>query len=253
MARCSFPLALAGVVALSFAGSLSRSALAKGKRPPVIGVVADGVAELLYGAPKLGVRNKQALAGKVFTAVCDGATTPWKLAELRDERGLVGSFVSAAKPKYCLLLDTHTPEGALARPSGRPAATEKQIAAAKAAAMTALTPKKGDAPTKLDVFVFHDGRSFVAVAQTKVLSSNEKGSCAERATVVVLEEKASGAWKPFFRPQPKQKNVCGYSFFTRGDVDGDGKDEIALRIEKADEVGYRVLKRSKDSYDVIAR
>jgi hypothetical protein len=47
--------------------------------------------------------------------------------------------------------------------------------------------------------------------------------------------------------------VCGYSFFTHGDVDGDGKDEIALRIDKEDEVGYRVLKRSKGSYDVIAR
>ena len=251
MARRSFPLALAGVVALSFAASLCRDALAKGKRTPVIGVVADGVAEQLYGAPKLGARNKQALAGMVFTAVCDGATTPWKLAELRDDGGLVGAFVSGAKPKHCLLVDTHTRTQESA--SARPKATDKQISEAKAAAMTALTPKKGDAPTKVDVFVFHDGRSFVAVAQTKALSSNDKSTCPEKGTVVVLEEKAGGAWKAFFRPQPKQKNVCGYSFFTHGDVDGDGKDELALRIEKADEVGYRVLKRSKDSYDVVAR
>jgi hypothetical protein len=69
----------------------------------------------------------------------------------------------------------------------------------------------------------------------------------------VLEEKDDGTWKAFFRPQPKQKNVCGYSFFTRGDVDGDGKDEIALRIDKEDEYGYRILKRSKGSYDVVAK
>ena len=101
----------------------------------------------------------------------------------------------------------------------RPTPTDKQIADAKAAALIALTPKKGDAPTKVDVVVFQDGESFIAIAQTK-LAASEKGSCTDKGAVVVLAEKTQGVWKPFFRPQPKQKNVCGYSFFTHGDVDG---------------------------------
>lgn len=223
---------------------------AKGKRLPVIGVIADGVAEKLYGAPKL---NKHALVGKTLTAICDGgATAAWKLSELGDKGELTGTFVSGSKPKHCLLLGKEDDHAQAKEHNARPTPTDKQLADAKSAAISALTPKKGDAPAKVDVIVFHDGQSFIAIGQTK-LAPSEKGSCLDKGAVVVLEEKANGVWKLFFRPQPKQKNVCGYSFFTRGDVDGDGKDEIALRIDKEDEVGYRILKRTKGSYDVIAR
>jgi len=217
----------------------------------VIGVVTEGVAEKLYGAPKMPKKNKTALVGKVYTAMCDGSTTSWKLSDLGDDGALVGSFVTGWKPKHCLLLDV--PQTAVVAAKGRPTATQQQLAAAKAAAFTALTPKKGDPPAKVDVIVFHDGESFVAVGQTTFPVSSSKSNCLDKGAVVVLEEKDDGTWKPFFRPQPKQKNVCGYSFFTRGDVDGDGKDEIALRIDKEDEYGYRILKRSKGSYDVIAK
>ena len=227
------------------------NAKAKAKRPPIIGVITDGVGEKLYGAPKL---NKAFLVGKTLSAICDGGAATWKLSDVGDKGELTGRFVSGSKAKHCLLLSVNR-EIAHAAPKEtrvRPTPTDKQIADAKAAALTALTPKKGDAPEKVDVVVFHDGESFIAIAQTK-LAASEKGSCTDKGAVVVLVEKAQGVWKPFFRPQPKQKNVCGYSFFTHGDVDGDVKDEIALRIDKADEVGYRVLKRSKGSYDVIAR
>jgi hypothetical protein len=242
---------LAAISVLSSVGLGVRDADAKGKRPPVIGVIADGVGEKLYGAPKL---NKHALVGKALTAICDGgATAAWKLSDVGTKGELTGSFVSGSKPKHCLLLGKEDFDHAQAKENKtRPNPTEKQLADAKAAALTALTPKKGDAPAKVDVIVFHDGQSFIAIGQTKFPAS-EKGSCLDKGAVVVLEEKANGLWKPFFRPQPKQKNVCGYSFFTRGDVDGDGKDELALRIDKEDEVGYRVLKRSKGSYDVIAK
>lgn len=241
------------VLAISSACSaviVARDVDAKGKRPPVIGVVTEGVAEKLYGAPKI-TKNKKAIVGKVFTAMCDGSLTAWKLSDLGDDGALVGSFVTGWKPKHCLLLDA--PQTAVVPAKGRPTATQQQLAAAKAAAFAALTPKKGDAPQKVDVVVFHDGESFVAVASTVFPVTNSKSNCLDKGSVVILAEKDDGTWKPFFRPQPKQKHVCGYSFFTRGDVDGDGKDEIALRIDKEDEYGYRILKRVKGSYDVIAK
>jgi hypothetical protein len=83
--------------------------------------------------------------------------------------------------------------------------------------------------------------------------NDSKSNCIEKSSLVILQETEEGVWKTVFRPQPKGKNVCGYSFFTRADVDADGRDEIALRIDKEDEYGYRVLKRVKNSYDVIAK
>ncbi len=240
-------LVLAAISVFSSVGDAA-AAKAKAKRPPILAVLTDGVGEKLYGAPKL---NKVLLVGKTLSAICDGGTATWKVSDVGDKGELTGRFVSGSKTKHCLLLSVNR-EIAHAPAKARPTPTDKQLTDAKAAALVALTPKKGDAPTKIDVVVFHDGESFIAIAQTK-LAASDKGSCTDKGAVVVLAEKAEGAWKPFFRPQPKQKNVCGYSFFTHGDVDGDGKDEIALRIDKADEVGYRVLKRSKGSYDVIAR
>jgi hypothetical protein len=245
MSRRNVPFVLAALAALASDANAS----AKPKKAPVIGVVTDGVGEKLYGAPKL---NKYALVGKTFSAICDGGAATWKVSSVGDKGELTGSFVSGSRAKHCLLLSEQRDPIPGKEAKARPTPTDKQIADAKVAAFAALTPKKGDAPTKVDVVVFHDGESFIAIAQTK-LAASEKGTCADRGAVVVLAEKGAGVWKPFFRPQPKQKNVCGYSFFTRGDVDGDGKDEIALRIDKEDEVGYRVLKRSKGSYDVIAR
>lgn len=251
MSRRTIPsvLVLAAICVFSSVGDAA-AAKAKAKRPPILAVLTDGVGEKLYGAPKL---NKALLVGKTLSAICDGGAATWKVSDVGDKGELTGRFVSGSKTKHCLLLSVNREIARAAKePKARPAPTDKQLADAKAAALVALTPKKGDAPAKIDVVVFHDGESFVAIAQTK-LAASEKGSCTDKGAVVVLAEKAEGAWKPFFRPQPKQKNVCGYSFFTHGDVDGDGKDEIALRIDKEDEVGYRVLKRSKGSYDVIAR
>ena len=252
MSRRTIPaiLVLAAITVFSSVAADADAAAAKPKRPPILGVITDGVGEKLYGAPKL---NKALLVGKTLSAICDGGAATWKLSDVGDKGELTGRFVSGSKAKHCLLLSVNREIAHAAKePKARPTATDKQLADAKAAALVALTPKKGDAPEKVDVVVFHDGESFIAIAQTK-LAASEKGSCTDRGAVVVLAEKAPGVWKPFFRPQPKQKNVCGYSFFTHGDVDGDGKDEIALRIDKEDEVGYRVLKRSKASYDVIAR
>lgn len=239
------------LAAISVFSSVASGAAPKAKRPPIIGVINDGVGEKLYGAPKL---NKAFLVGKTLSALCDGGAATWKLADVGDKGELKGSFVSGSKAKHCLLLGVNREiaHAGAKETKARPTPTEKQLAEAKAAALVALTPKKGDAPAKIDVVVFHDGESFLAIAQTK-LAASEKGSCTDKGAVVVLAEKGEGVWKPFFRPQPKQKNVCGYSFFTHGDVDGDGKDEIALRIDKEDEVGYRVLKRSKKSYDVVAK
>ncbi|GAC1544746.1 MAG: hypothetical protein NVS3B10_08890 [Polyangiales bacterium] len=223
---------------------------AKAKRPPVIGVVTEGVAEKLYGAPKLK-KNKAALVGKTFTAVCDGAVATWKRTDLGDAGALVGGCVGGAQGPPCLLLDA--PAGAVVAAKSRPTPSTAQVTAAKAAALAALTPKKGDAPQKVDVTVFHDGESFVAVAQASFPVTNPKSNCLEHGALVVLTEKDDGAWRSFFRPQAKGKKVCGYGFFTRGDVDGDGRDEIALRVDKEDEYGYRIMKRGKGSYDVIAK
>ena len=222
---------------------------AKPKRPPVIGVVTEGVAEKLYGAPKLK-KGKQAI-GKVFTAICEGSLSSWKLSDLGDDGALVGTFVGGAKGKHCLLLDAPADPAMAAK--GRPTPTTAQLNAAKAAATTALTSKKGDAPAKVDLVVFHDGEDFVAVAQTSRPVANPKSNCLDYSSLVVLVENDDGVWKPFFRPAAKGKDICGYTYFTRADVDADGRDEIALRIDKGDGYGYRILKRQKNSYGVVAK
>ena len=221
---------------------------AKGKRPPVIGVVTEGIAEKLYGAPKM---KQKAAVGKVFTAICDGTLMSWKLTDFGDDGALVGNFVGGLKGKRCLLLDS--PPNPVMAAKGRPNPTTAQISAAKLAATTALTTKKDGPPAKTDVVVFNDGEEFVAVASTIRQVTDPKSNCLEKGSVVVMSENDAGEWKVIFRPQPKGKNVCGYAFFTRADVDADGRDEIALRIDKEDEYGYRVLKRVKNSYDVIAK
>ena len=223
---------------------------AKGKRPPVIGVVTEGVAEKLYGAPKM---KQKGAVGKVFTAICDGTLRGWKLTDFGDDGALVGNFVGGAGAggKRCLLLDS--PPNPVMAAQGRPNPTTAQINAAKLAATTALSTKKDGAPVKADVVVFNDGEEFIAVASAVRQVTDPKSNCLERSSVVVLSENDAGEWKVLFRPQAKGKNVCGYAFFTRADVDADGRDEIALRIDKEDEYGYRVLKRVKNSYDVIAK
>lgn len=223
-------------------------AAAKAKKSPVIGVVTEGVAERLGSVGK-GKKKKKTSneVGRTFTAVCDGALAAWKVSDLGDDGAWVGSFVSGGRPRRCMLIEGSADSVKPAK--GRPTPSAAQQAAAKAAAVAALTPKNGEAPSKVDMTVFHDGEDFVAVAQT-THSASSKSNCLDHGVVVVLVEEDSG-WKPLFRPQGKSKDVCGYSFFTRGDVDADGRDEIALRVDKSDGYGYRVLKRVKGSYSVL--
>lgn len=224
---------------------------AKGKKAPVVAVVSEGIPEKLHGAPKVKKAKKAALVGRVFQAVCEGAVTTWKISDLADDGAWVGSFVGGAKPRRCMLVDGAPDQVAAAK--GRPNVDAKQIAAAKAAATVALTPKKGTAADigKLEVQVFHDGVDFVAVAQgTK--PAGGKSSCIDKSSLVVMVED-TGTWKTIFRPTGKGKDTCGYTYFSRGDVDADGRDEIALRVDKTEGYGYRVLKRVKGSYSVVAK
>lgn len=224
---------------------------AKGKKAPVVAVVSEGIAEKLHGAPKVKKGKKAALVGRTFPAVCDGAVTTWKLSDTADDGAWVGSFVGGAKPHRCLLVDGAPDSVAAAK--GRPNVDAKQIAAAKLAATVALTPKKGSAADvgKVELQVFHDGVDFVAVAQA-TKAAGGKSSCLDKSSIVVMVEDA-GAWKTIFRPNAKGKDICGYTFFSRGDVDADGRDEIALRVDKTEGYGYRVLKRVKGSYSVVAK
>lgn len=223
---------------------------AKKKGPPVVGVVTEGIAERLH-APKKSKKKKAASeVGKVFTALCDGSVTAWKVSELGDDGAWVGGFTTGYKPKACLLLDAPSDPAMAAK--GRPKATAAQMAAAKAAAVAALTPKKGEPPTKVELSVFHDGEEFVAVASA-TRPASEKSNCLDHSSLVILHEKDEGKWKELFRPKPKGKDTCGYTFFTRADVDADGRDEIALRVDLADGYGYRVLKRTKKSFDVVVK
>ncbi len=224
---------------------------AKSKKAPVVAVVSEGIAEKLHGAPKLKKGKKAALVGRSFPAVCDGAVTSWRISDLADDGAWVGGFVGGAKPHRCLLVDG-APDSVTAA-KGRPNVDPKQIAAARLAATVALTPKKGTAADvgKLELQVFHDGVDFVAVAQTQKPATG-KSSCLDRSSLVVMVEDG-GSWKTIFRPAGKGKDICGYTFFSRGDVDADGRDEIALRVDKTEGYGYRVLKRVKGSYSVIAR
>lgn len=244
---------LVAVVAASLALCSAREvdAAKTAKKLPVIGVITEGIAERLH-TPKGKKAKKAAKAevGKTFTAVCDGSLAGFKVTDLGDDAAWVGSFVNGYKPKRCLLLDA--PSNPAMAAKGRPSATSAQLAAAKAAAVVALTPKKGDAPTKVELAVFNDGETFVAVAST-TRPAGEKSNCLDHSSLVILSEDDDGKWKQIFRPQPKTKATCGYQFFTRADVDADGTDEIALRVDLTDGYGYRVLKRTKKGYDVVVK
>lgn len=230
----------------------SREADAKGeKQLPVIGIVTEGIAERLHHPKgKKGKKAQKAEIGKTFTAVCDGSVAGWKVSDLGDDGAWVGGFVNGYKPKRCLLLDA--PANPAMAAKNRPNATTAQIAAAKAAAVVALTPKKGDAPTKVELSVFNDGEAFIAVAST-TRPAGEKSNCLDHSALVILSETEVGKWKEVFRPQAKTKATCGYQFFTRGDIDADGRDEIALRVDLTDGYGYRVLKHTKKGYDVVVK
>jgi hypothetical protein len=247
--KCSRAICTTAVVLVALFSA--READAKGeKKLPVIGVVTEGIAERLH-SPK-GKKAKKAAKGeigKTFTAVCDGSVASWKVSDLGDDGAWVGGFVNGYKPKRCLLLDSGASAVAA---KNRPSATTAQITAAKAAATAALTTKKGDAPAKVEVAVFNDGEDFVAVAST-MRSAGDKSNCLDHSALVILVENDDGKWKEVFRPQPKNKGTCGYTFFTRGDVDGDGRDEIALRVDLTDGYGYRVLKHTKKGYDVAVK
>jgi len=242
------PVLLATTVVLA-AGEVDA---AKGKKSlPVIGIVTEGIAERLH-QPK-GKKAKAAVkkdVGKTFTALCDGSLATYKVSDLGDDGAWVGQFVNGYKPKKCLLLDAPSDPSMAAK--GRPTATTAQMTAAKTAAIAALTPKKGDAPTKVELSVFNDGEGFVAVAST-TRAAGEKSNCLDHSSLVILSESEDGKWKEVFRPTAKTKATCGYQFFTRGDVDADGKDEIALRVDLTDGYGYRVLKRTKKGYDVAVK
>jgi len=221
------------------------------KKSPVVGMVTEGIAERLGGSSKGGKKGKKKGSGdvgKTFNALCDGSLAQWKVSDLGDDGAWVGAFVGAARPKHCMLVD-----GSGAASGKHPNATPAQLTSAKSAATAALTPKKGEAPKNVELVVFHDGEGFVAVAQVTTPSSNAKSNCLDHTALVVMSEQDGGGWKTVFRPQGKGKDVCGYSYFTHGDVDGDGRDEIALRIDRGDGYGYRVIKRKKGSYDVLAR
>lgn len=246
-------LALASISLVTLAATGDADAKGKKSSLPVIGVVTEGIAERLH-QPK-GKKAKKAVkneVGKSFTAVCDGSVGQYKVTDLGDDGAWVGGFANGYKPKRCLLVDAGAETVAAAK--GRPNAKPEQLNAAKAAAVAALTPKKGEppAPNKVDLAVFHDGESFVAVAST-VRSAGEKSACLDLTSLVILAEGEDGKWKEVFRPQAKTKGTCGYSFFTRGDVDADGRDEIALRVDLTDGYAYRVLKHGKKGYDVVVK
>jgi hypothetical protein len=240
-----------GVLALAALLSAREVDAAKGKKTlPVIGTVTEGIAERLHQPKgKKGKKAAKSEVGKTFTALCDGSIASWKVSDLGDDGAWVGGFVNGYKPKRCLLLDTPSDPGMAAK--GRPNATSAQMTAAKSAAIAALTPKKGDAPTKVELVVFNDGEGFVAVAST-TRPAGEKSNCLDHSSLVILGED-DGKWKEIFRPTAKTKATCGYQFFTRGDVDADGRDEIALRVDLTDGYGYRVLKRTKKGYDVAVK
>jgi len=237
------------LVAVTCTVSPEADAKAKKSSGHVIGMVTEGIAERLHTPKtKKGKKKTSSEVGKTFTAMCDGTIATWKVSDLGDDGAWVGNFVGGNKPRKCILLD---PTADAAAAKGRPTVSNSQITAARTAAIAALTPKSGEAPSKVDVSVFHDGEGFVAVAQTTKTNTG-KGNCLDHTSLVVLSEN-EGNWKPVFKPAGKGKDVCGYSFFTRGDIDGDGKDEIALRVDKGEGYGYRVLKRAKGTYNVVAK
>ncbi len=243
-------LGFAAIVAAAVVLSPEAQA-AKGKKSlPVIGVVTEGIAERLHTPKGKKAKKAKSDVGKTFTALCDGTIASWKVTDLGDDGAWVGGFTNGYKPKRCLLLDA--PADTAGSAKGRPAATTAQMTAAKVASIAALTPKKGDAPTKVELAVFNDGDGFVAVA-SYARPAGEKSNCLDHSTLVVMAEGDDGKWKEVFRPSPKGKTTCGYQFFTRADVDGDGRDEIALRVDLIDGYGYRVLKRTKKGYDVVVK
>lgn len=244
-------LALASVSLVTLAAAGDADAKGGKKSLPVIGVVTEGIAERLHQPKsKKGKKAQKGEIGKTFTAMCDGSIGSYKVTDLGDDGAWVGGFANGYKPKRCLLLDAGADSVQAAK--GRPNAKQEQLNAAKAAAVAALTPKKGEPPTKVDLTVFHDGEGFVAVAST-TRSAGEKSNCLDLTSLVILSEGEDGKWKEVFRPTAKTKGTCGYSFFTRGDVDADGRDEIALRVDLTDGYAYRVLKHGKKGYDVVVK
>ena len=135
--------------------------------------------------------------------------------------------------------------------ASRPVPSAGLLAAAKVAATSALTPKHGDAPKSVEITVWNDGVEFVAVAQTS-RPAGEKSSCLDKTSLVILAER-NGTWKTVFKPTAKSKDTCGYTFFTRRDVDRDGRDEIALRVDLSEGYAYRILKARNKTYTVAAK
>lgn len=248
------PAVVVAISALALSSTLvafdGAAASKKKAKLGVVAVVTDGVAEH-FGATKHGKKKaKRAYEiGHTFAAICDGQLASWKLSDYGDDGAFVGAFVGGGKPHHCMMIDAPGDPAMAAK--GRAVPSKTEVDAAKSAAVTALTPKKGEAPSKVDLVVFHDGASMIAVAQAQRPASG-KTDCLDQTALVVLEETDKG-WKTVFRPSPKGKGTCGYTFFTRGDVDGDGRDEIALRVEKSDGYGYRILKRKKGTYDVAVK
>lgn len=231
-------------------GDASAKGAAKKPKVPVVGMVTEGIAERLHAPKKKGKKTEKADVGKTFTAMCEGTVAQWKVSDLGDDGAWVGNFVGGAKPKRCMLLDSGKDSVTAAK--GRPNPTTQQTAAAKAAATAALAGKGGADPGKLEITLFHDGDEMVAVAQAQKAATG-KSNCLDHTSLVILVENEGGKWSPVFKPSAKGKDVCGYGFFTRGDIDGDGRDEIALRVDKVDGYAYRVLKRTKKSYDVVVK
>ena len=247
--KSQFLLVACGALLLLGSSASAKGSSAKKPKVPVVGMVTEGIAERLHAKKKAKKGDKKAEVGKTFTAMCDGSVSTFKVSDLGDDGAWVGAFTGGAKPKRCMLLDAAKDSVTVAK--GRPSPTNTQTAAAKVAAAAALATKGADAG-KIEVTLFHDGDEMVAVAQSQKPATG-KSNCLDHTSVVILVENEAGKWTQVFKPSAKGRDVCGYAFFTRGDIDGDGRDEIALRVDKVDGYAYRVLKRTKKSYDVVVK
>jgi hypothetical protein len=226
--------------------------LTKGSKFPVVGVVTGGIAERLHTAhtAKKSKKKTSSDVGKTFSAICDGQNASYQVTELADDGAWVGKFTGGGGARHakCMLVDSSGPN----EPSAaRPTPSAGQLSAAKIAATSALTPKHGDAPKNVEITVWNDGVEFIAVAQSS-RPAGEKSSCLDRSSLVIMAERG-GAWKTVFKPTAKSKDTCGYTFFTRGDVDHDGRDEIALRVDLAEGYAYRILKAHSKTYTVAGK
>ncbi len=246
----SLLLVACGAVLLAGGSASAKGASSKKAKVPVVGMVTEGIAERLHAKKKAKKGDKKGEVGKTFTAMCDGSVSTFKVTDLGDDGAWVGAFTGGAKPKRCMLLDAAKDSVTAAK--GRPTPTTTQNAAAKLAAAAALAGKGGADAGKIELTLFHDGDEMIAVAQSQKPATG-KSNCLDHTSVAILAENEAGKWSPVFKPSAKGRDVCGYTFFTRGDIDGDGRDEIALRVDKVDGYAYRVLKRTKKSYDVVVK